>query len=406
MQVLAMHAGFTTPLRSVSARPRPNRRVVTRASQDDGARPGGSASSPNRRANQKGASSPVRERSVSRAHGGTVPSAGARGDAHAKAPRLASVRDAAWSSVATGVTYGDGETRLSRAQLRAGLRARKALVKKRGALVPSASKTPPVFARDAADVDVATTSRRRRAQTFDPANNAVVKRGGETREPLSGTALGDPVRDLRRGVRGGCVVVARDARRATRSSRPNCNRRDERRVHAVLQYRDAGGEPFTVNLTNVGSPEGFNDDQTQRRGPRQSAQRAVLGARQSRGFRGVRVHTDGPTHRRRARDVRMRLGNRRTAGPACLRVALRARSERVLARGRARVAGDAAKRRALHRREGTIADVRTRTRATTRNTKNGFGFGVRRAADARPRRGRGGQDARVQRASGGCRRAL
>ena len=31
---------------------------------------------------------------------------------------LASVRDAAWSSVATGVTYGDGETRLSRAQLR------------------------------------------------------------------------------------------------------------------------------------------------------------------------------------------------------------------------------------------------------------------------------------------------
>ena len=51
MQVLAMHAGFTTPLRSVSARPRPNRRVVTRASQDDCARPGGSASSPNRRAN-------------------------------------------------------------------------------------------------------------------------------------------------------------------------------------------------------------------------------------------------------------------------------------------------------------------------------------------------------------------
>ena len=129
---------------------------------------------------------------MSRAHGGTVPSAGARGDAHAKAPRLASVRDAAWSSVATGVTYGDGETRLSRAQLRAGLRARKALVKKRGALVPSASKTPPVFARDAADVDVATTSRRRRAQTFDPANNAVVKRGGETREPLS-----EPLSEIR-----------------------------------------------------------------------------------------------------------------------------------------------------------------------------------------------------------------
>ena len=105
---------------------------------------------------------------------------------------MASVRDAAWSSVATGVTYGDGETRLSRAQLRAGLRARKALVKKRGALVPSASKTPPVFARDAADVDVATTSRRRRAQTFDPANNAVVKRGGETREPLS-----EPLSEIR-----------------------------------------------------------------------------------------------------------------------------------------------------------------------------------------------------------------
>ena len=175
-----MHAGFTTPLRSVSARPRPNRRVVTRASQDDGARPGGSASSPNRRANQKGASSPVRERSVSRAHGGTVPSAGARGDAHAKAPRLASVRDAAWSSVATGVTYGDGEARLSRAQLRAGLRARKAL-KKRGALVPSASKKPGVFVVARARARQTTTARARVSDHETALGEAVSVSGARSR---------------------------------------------------------------------------------------------------------------------------------------------------------------------------------------------------------------------------------
>lgn len=194
---------------------------------------------------------------MSRAHGGTVPSAGARGDAHAKAPRLASVRDAAWSSVATGVTYGDGETRLSRAQLRAGLRARKALVKKRGALVPSASKTPPVFARDAADVDVATTSRRRRAQTFDPANNAVVKRGGETREPLS-----EPLSEIRFETFGEAFAAdassfarraSRDAIESTEIAIAETNAESTR----YFEYRDAGGEPFTVNLTNVGSPEGL-----------------------------------------------------------------------------------------------------------------------------------------------------
>ena len=263
MQVLAMHAGFTTPLRSVSARPRPNRRVVTRASQDDCARPGGSASSPNRRANQKGASSPVRERSVSRAHGGTVPSAGARGDAHAKAPRLASVRDAAWSSVATGVTYGDGETRLSRAQLRAGLRARKALREKRGALVPSASKTKTggVFARDVCDdvanVEVATTSRRRRAQTFDPANNAVVKRGGETRDARLDRDLSTEIRFETFGeafaaeASAEARLASRDAIESTElNPRSGAESRD-------FEYRDAGGEPFTVNLTNVGSPKGL-----------------------------------------------------------------------------------------------------------------------------------------------------
>ena len=263
MQVLAMHAGFTTPLRSVSARPRPNRRVVTRASQDDCARPGGSASSPNRRANQKGASSPVRERSVSRAHGGTVPSAGARGDAHAKAPRLASVRDAAWSSVATGVTYGDGETRLSRAQLRAGLRARKALREKRGALVPSASKTKTggVFARDVCDdvanVEVATTSRRRRAQTFDPANNAVVKRGGETRDARLDRDLSTEIRFETFGeafaaeASAEARLASRDAIESTElNPRSGAETRD-------FEYRDAGGEPFTVNLTNVGSPKGL-----------------------------------------------------------------------------------------------------------------------------------------------------
>ena len=263
MQVLAMHAGFTTPLRSVSARPRLNRRVVTRASQDDCARPGGSASSPNRRANQKGASSPVRERSVSRAHGGTVPSAGARGDAHAKAPRLASVRDAAWSSVATGVTYGDGETRLSRAQLRAGLRARKALREKRGALVPSASKTKTggVFARDVCDdvanVEVATTSRRRRAQTFDPANNAVVKRGGETRDARLDRDLSTEIRFETFGeafaaeASAEARLASRDAIESTElNPRSGAESRD-------FEYRDAGGEPFTVNLTNVGSPKGL-----------------------------------------------------------------------------------------------------------------------------------------------------
>lgn len=263
MQVLAMHAGFTTPLRSVSARPRPNRRVVTRASQDDCARPGGSASSPNRRANQKGASSPVRERSVSRAHGGTVPSAGARSDAHAKAPRLASVRDAAWSSVATGVTYGDGETRLSRAQLRAGLRARKALREKRGALVPSASKTKTggVFARDVCDdvanVEVATTSRRRRAQTFDPANNAVVKRGGETRDARLDRDLSTEIRFETFGeafaaeASAEARLASRDAIESTElNPRSGAESRD-------FEYRDAGGEPFTVNLTNVGSPKGL-----------------------------------------------------------------------------------------------------------------------------------------------------
>ena len=193
---------------------------------------------------------------MSRAHGGTVPSAGARGDAHAKAPRLASVRDAAWSSVATGVTYGDGETRLSRAQLRAGLRARKALVKKRGALVPSASKTPPVFARDAADVDVATTDVdiRRRAQTFDPANNAVVKRGGETRD-----AEGlEPLSEIRFETFGEAFAAnasvarlsSRDAVESTEIAETNAESRD-------FEYRDAGGEPFTVNLTNVGSPMGL-----------------------------------------------------------------------------------------------------------------------------------------------------
>ena len=193
---------------------------------------------------------------MSRAHGGTVPSAGARGDAHAKAPRLASVRDAAWSSVATGVTYGDGETRLSRAQLRAGLRARKALVKKRGALVPSASKTPPVFARDAADVDVATTDVdiRRRAQTFDPANNAVVKRGGETRD-----AEGlEPLSEIRFETFGEAFAAnasvarlsSRDAVESTEIAETDAESRD-------FEYRDAGGEPFTVNLTNVGSPMGL-----------------------------------------------------------------------------------------------------------------------------------------------------
>ena len=80
--------------------------------------------------------------------GALVPSAGARGDAHAKPPRLASVRNAAWSSVAAGVSYGDRQARLSRAQLRAGLRARKAL-KKRGEIVaPSAFRKGGVFARD------------------------------------------------------------------------------------------------------------------------------------------------------------------------------------------------------------------------------------------------------------------
>ena len=181
-----------------------------------------------------------------------MPSAGARGDAHAKAPRLASVRDAAWSSVATGVTYGDGETRLSRAQLRAGLRARKALVKKRGALVPSASKTGGVFARDAADVDVATTSRRRRAQTFDPANNAVVKRGGETRD------ASEPLSEIRFETFGEAFAAdASVARRASRDAIESTEIAETDAESRDFEYRDAGGEPFTVNLTNVGSPKGL-----------------------------------------------------------------------------------------------------------------------------------------------------
>ena len=203
-----MHAGFATAPRSVSARPRSDRRVVTRASQDDSARPGGSASSPNRRANhQSRASSPVRERSVSSGTGALVPSAGARGDAHAKPPRLASVRNAAWSSVAAGVSYGDRRARLSRAQLRAGLRARKAL-KKRGEIVaPSASRKGGVFARDGVSF-------------YFPEDRFTF------------------------------------ARRAWMSDDVFLRALDEEDA-SFVEYRDASGEPFTVNLTNVGAPPGL-----------------------------------------------------------------------------------------------------------------------------------------------------
>ena len=203
-----MHAGFATAPRSVSARPRSDRRVVTRASQDDSARPGGSASSPNRRAkHQSRASSPVRERSVSSGTGALVPSAGARGDAHAKPPRLASVRNAAWSSVAAGVSYGDRRARLSRAQLRAGLRARKAL-KKRGEIVaPSASRKGGVFARDGVSF-------------YFPEDRFTF------------------------------------ARRAWMSDDVFLRALDEEDA-SFVEYRDASGEPFTVNLTNVGAPPGL-----------------------------------------------------------------------------------------------------------------------------------------------------
>ena len=185
---------------------------------------------------------------MSRGNGGTVPSAGARGDAHAEPSRLASVCGAAWSSVATGVTYGDGQARLSRAQLRAGLRARKAL-KKRGALVPSASKKPSVFARDAAPsfpkrfVDAEDAPLREitvvPTETFDPRNNAVVHLG---------------TRGFRDRGSARLVGFSRsDVERARVSDRPE----SDASSCVETEYRDASGEPFTVRLTNVDSPKGL-----------------------------------------------------------------------------------------------------------------------------------------------------
>ena len=136
-----------------------------------------------------------------------VPSAGARGDAHAKPPRLASVRNAAWSSVAAGVSYGDRQARLSRAQLRAGLRARKAL-KKRGEIVaPSASRKGGVFARDGVSF-------------YFPEDRFTF------------------------------------ARRAWMSDDVFLRALDEEDA-SFVEYRDASGEPFTVNVTNVGAPPGL-----------------------------------------------------------------------------------------------------------------------------------------------------
>lgn len=136
-----------------------------------------------------------------------VPSAGARGDAHAKPPRLASVRNAAWSSVAAGVSYGDGRTRLSRAQLRAGLRARKALKKRGEIAAPSASRKGGVFARDGVSF-------------YFPEERFIF------------------------------------ARRARMSDDVFLRALDEEDA-SFLEYRDASGEPFTVNLTNVGAPPGL-----------------------------------------------------------------------------------------------------------------------------------------------------
>ena len=139
--------------------------------------------------------------------GALVPSAGARGDAHAKPPRLASVRNAAWSSVAAGVSYGDGRTRLSRAQLRAGLRARKALKKRGEIAAPSASRKGGVFARDGVSF-------------YFPEERFIF------------------------------------ARRARMSDDVFLRALDEEDA-SFLEYRDASGEPFTVNLTNVGAPPGL-----------------------------------------------------------------------------------------------------------------------------------------------------
>ena len=169
---------------------------------------------------------------------------------------MASVRDAAWSSVATGVTYGDGETRLSRAQLRAPGSALEKRSSKSAARSCRARRKRHPFSRDAADVDVATTDVdiRRRAQTFDPANNAVVKRGGETRD-----AEGlEPLSEIRFETFGEAFAAnasvarlsSRDAVESTEIAETDAESRD-------FEYRDAGGEPFTVNLTNVGSPMGL-----------------------------------------------------------------------------------------------------------------------------------------------------
>ena len=200
---------------------------------------------------------------MSRGNGGTAPSAGARGDAHSKPPRLASVCGAAWSSVATGVTYGDGETRLSRAQLRAGLRARKAL-KKRGALVPSASKKPGVFVVARARARQTTTararvsdhetalgeavsvsgarSRRARVETFDPANNAVAHDKNVRRFETFGEAFAAE------------SDVARAEKAFAAEPEPLASTVNAS-AEVKTEYRDASGEPFTVRLTNAGSPE-------------------------------------------------------------------------------------------------------------------------------------------------------
>ena len=192
----------------------------------------------------------------------------------------------------------------------------------------------------------------------------MVKRGGETRD-----AEGlEPLSEIRFETFGEAFAAnasvarlsSRDAVESTEIAETDAESRD-------FEYRDAGGEPFTVNLTNVGSPMGLTTIELK------GVDRAnLLGALCSALAKAEvsvvsgSIQTDRRTGAVRNARARVRLGEWRTAGPACLRVALRARSERVLACGRARVAGDTAKRRALHRREGTIAD-RTRARATTRN---------------------------------------
>ena len=263
------HAMPTLGLRHVPVARPTCRRVVTRASGDDSRNLESrrDRGSPNR--HQKRQSSPLRERSSvirGTVPNTTVPSAGGQGkNTHTpqRVPPIASMANTSYSSVATQVTYGNGETRtrLSRAELRKGLRARKKLRKSvtPSAVQKNANSNFEKFFDD--DAEILTMTRDRRVvERFDPVNNVVrgIDRHGsqgvtefERRSVESNSnrsyeqtvtfeTFGEAFTEMERMLP---IVSDDDA--------------DDFENSKISEFRDAYGEPFSVNITNVGSPPGL-----------------------------------------------------------------------------------------------------------------------------------------------------